>query len=169
MQTSACTQKAARFGETTCRPSFPPPFASPRQEASPGNLLSLGLVPRHGSGFSQKQRAGTPGSQPTKRRRTAAHRGLRASPPGDAYNPAVPGRSPCVPPSSSSPLSRSSRRQEAARPCCSRPSLRRTRQRFSGAAMAAVRPAARRDGPRGALGRGVRRVPAGARRGSAPR
>lgn len=81
MQTSACTQKAARFGETTCRPSFPPPFASPRQEASPGNLLSLGLVPRHGSGFSQKQRAGTPGSQPTKRRRTAAHRGLRASPP----------------------------------------------------------------------------------------
>lgn len=103
MQTSACTQKAARFGETTCRPSFPPPFASPRQEASPGNLLSLGLVPRHGSGFSQKQRAGTPGSQPTKRRRTAAHRGLRASPPPPATrttprSPGGPRVSPPPPP-----------------------------------------------------------------------
>lgn len=101
MQTSACTQKAARFGETTCRPSFPPPFASPHQEASPGDQLSLGLVPRHGSGFSQKRQAGTPGSQPTNRRRTAAHRGLRASPPpppATRTTPRSPGRPRVSPP-----------------------------------------------------------------------
>lgn len=168
MQTSACTQKAARFGETTCRPSFPPPFASPHQEASPGDLLSLGLAPRHGSGFSQKRRAGTAASQPT-----AAHRGLRAFPPPPAMRTTP--RSPCLPPPPPPP-----------HPCRAAPAGRRRRGRAAPArpsaapGSASAEPpwppsgprggrAARRDGPRGALGRGVRRVPAGVRRGSAPR
>lgn len=54
-----------------------------------------------------------------------------------------------------SPLSRSSRREEAASPCCSRPSPRRTTHGFSRAAMAAEG----RCPARGALGRVVPQPP----------
>lgn len=128
MQTLTYTQTKVHFSEITSRRLLPPPFPSPVKKRHPETCspwVCSTVQPRR---------------LLVNRWRAGVRAGGRREPTGDSPAGAAgfPVPRPRHPGGRPSPLSRSSRREAAARPCCSRPSRRRTRQRFSGAAIAAA-------------------------------